>query len=79
MANEKPPNPPAFPVPRLFYEKGMTLRDCFAKDCPMTFEVFLMGISPEQKRVWNTNEALLAFALARFQYADAMLTARMGA
>lgn len=53
-----------------------TLRDYFAAHCPMTLETYLMGVDKEKIKAWKTADALASFALARYQYADAMLKAR---
>lgn len=76
--NDKPENPLAFPnsvQPDFQYaERGMTLRDYFASNCPITWTEFLIGWKFSKTAL--TTEALEAWCDMRFDYADAMLKAR---
>ncbi len=53
---------------------GMSLRDYFAAHCPITFSEFLQGWKRTHEA--STDEALERYAEFRFEYADAMLTAK---
>lgn len=82
--SDKPENPPAFPeasfnrigdVSHGTTYSGMTLRDYFAAHAPISLELFLNGLSREQQDK-GMAYILQMFAIARGQYADAMLAER---
>lgn len=70
---------PAFPVTagQQVYATGMTLRDWFAGQAPVTFEVAMLAYGREPHILQDADRAAFfaVWAMLRYDYADAMLAA----